>query len=180
MTVGDVDGSQNAASVTTACGPSSTRTPCHVFVGPETRKCRFCLPRQAEAAHRKLTLLCVCIVCGWGWGNDEWTGSWCYSLQDCNYFWVYKEGQLLGRCCTKTSFNAGAGTSCTPKMIAGFCGRKSSRCFLQDELRNSYRLKLCVPETAAVAAIRFGFIKIRATQVSTLRSRLAAVGLTMR
>jgi hypothetical protein len=37
-----------------------------------------------------------------------------------------------------------------------------------------------VPETAAAAAIRFGFIKIRATQISTLRSRLAAVGLTMR
>jgi hypothetical protein len=142
MTVGDVDGSQNAASVTTACGPSSTRTPCHVFVGPETRKCRCCLPRQAEAAHRKLTLLCVfCFVGGGGATNRQSTGSWCYSLQDCNYFWVYKEGQLLGRCCTKTSFNAGAGTSCTPKMIAGFCGRKSSRCFLQDELRNSYRLK---------------------------------------
>ena len=104
-------------------------SPCFRWSGPETRTCRCCLPRQAEAAHRKLTLLCVCIVCGWGWGNDEWTGSWCYSLQDCNYFWVYKEGQLLGRCCTKTSFNAGAGTSCTPKMIAGVCGRKPKQMF---------------------------------------------------
>ena len=84
---------------------------------------------------------CLCVfVCGGGATNES-TGSRCYLLQDCNYFWVYKEGQLLGRCCTKTSFNAGAGTSCTPKMIAGVCGRKPSRCFIQDELRNSYRLK---------------------------------------
>ena len=46
-------------------------------------------------------------------------GSWCFSLQDCNYFWVYKAGQLVGRCCTKTTFNAGLGFNEKPNVGGG-------------------------------------------------------------
>ena len=40
---------------------------------------------------------------------DLRAASWLLHMQDCEYFWIYTRGQMLGRCCTKRSFDDAMG-----------------------------------------------------------------------